>query len=170
MNKEADLKARDFLLCALAVPALYVLFLLLGILWDVVVAVYQFFAATPTNPASFTFVCFLLTVLAGGFGVAAFRHVEENRPWSIESWKEWRASHYENLRWYGVAILGLLCGVVQIYMVLTMPARPDANTFRAWVCIAGGSVSLSCLFLVVGNFGHSLWMFWRDRPTPVVQR
>jgi len=164
------LKARDFLLCAFAVPALYVLFLLLGVAWDAAVAVYQFFAATPTNPASFTFVGFILTVLAGGCGVAAFRQVEENRPWAIQSWTEWRANHYENLRWYGVALVGTLCGVLQLYMLLTMPARPDANTFRAWVSIAGMSAGLSCVVLMVVNFCHSLWMLWRDRPTPVGQR
>lgn len=165
------MKARDFLLCAFAVPALYVLFLLLGLAWDAVVGVYQFFAATPTNPASFTFVAFILTVLAGGCGVAVFRNVEENRPWSIHSWKEWRANHYENLRWYALALVGALFGALQVYMLLTMPAaRPDVNTFRAWVSIAGMSVSFSCLLLVLVNFGHTLWMFWRDRPTPVVQR
>ena len=162
------MKARDFLLCAVAVPVLYLLFLLMGLAWDAAVAVVEFFAATPTNPASFTFVCFVLTVLAGGCAVTAFREVEESRPSYIGTWKYWRVSQYDNLRWYAVALVGMLFGALQLYMLFTMPARPDANTFRAWVSIVGLTARFGCFLVVPLNLGSTLWMLWRDRSTPAV--
>ncbi|RQS87473.1 hypothetical protein [Burkholderia contaminans] len=164
------MKARDFLWCAVAVPALYLLYRLLGLSWDAAVALFEFFASTPTNPASFSFVCFILTVLSGGCAVAAFREIEENRPWSIRSWKEWRVNHCENMRWYAVALAGLAAGVLQVYMLLTMPAHPPSDSFRAWISVVGFVAGVACLVVVPGYLGLSLWKLWRERPTPVVQR
>ncbi|WMY08661.1 hypothetical protein [Paraburkholderia phenoliruptrix] len=164
------MKARDFLWCAVAVPALYLLFRLLELAWVAVVAVFEFFAATATNPASFSFVCFVLTVLSGGCAIAVYRQLEDNRPWTLRSWKEWRENQYENLRWYAVAIGGVVAGALQTYMVLTMPAAPGADTFRAWISIVGFVAGLGCLVVIPTYLGMSLWTLWRDRPAPAVQR
>jgi hypothetical protein len=156
------LKARDFLICAVAIPLLYMAYLILGVSWDAVTAVFHFFASVSTNAASFTVVGFVLAVVSAVCAITAFRELEDNRFYWIESWKQLGEQHALNLRWYGLALVGAALGVLQAYMVKTMPAAPVDIGFRAWVVIIGMTAGAISLAGIVVAFVASVWTFLQD--------
>ena len=159
------MKARDFLICAVAVPALYMIYLILGFFWSAAKGIFDFFAAIQTNPASFTVVSFVLTVLSAVCAITAFRELEDNRRLWIESWRDFGTQHRAFLPWYGVALVGAALGATQMYMLWTMhDVVPEAYGFRAWVNIVGIVSGMACLLSILAAFALSGWTFWQGRP------
>ena len=159
------MKTRDFFICAIAIPALYVLYLVVGLVWVAATDVFEFFTSIQTNSASFTFVSFVLTVLSAVCAVTAFRELEENRLYWIESWREFGGQHRDYLRWYGVALVGAAIALLQWCMLITMPtAAPHGYGFRAWVSIGGLTAGVACSASIMLAAVISLWTFWQGRP------
>lgn len=77
---------------------------------------------------------------------------------------------FPDMRWYAVALAGLAAGVLQVYMLLTMPAHPPSDSFRAWISVVGFVAGVACLVVIPGYLGVSLWKLWSDRPAQAVQR
>jgi hypothetical protein len=163
------LKSRDFFICAAAVPVLYVLYLALGLVWAAGTGVFEFLTSIGTNPTSFTVVSYLFTVLSAVCAVTAFREFEDERHYSIESWKEFGSQHAGYLRWYVVALAGAAIAALQLYMLKTMPAAPADFGFRAWMSIVGLLAGGACLASILVAAVMSVWTFWQGRPMKTAQ-